>query len=67
MIEAVASATPSISPTSRALAPRVPTRNTGSRAWIISDEISMNIDTNPRAQTPRGTAFRFFSTVDLRL
>lgn len=55
-IAAVASLIPSISPTSAALAPRLPTRNTGNRLWIISDEISMNIETKPNAQTPRGTA-----------
>ena len=26
----------------------------GSRAWIISEEMSMNIDTKPSAQTLRG-------------
>src|SRR5690606_6110140 len=58
VIEALASATPSIKPTSATLAPSVLTRKTGNRLWIISEEISMNIDTKPMAQTPRGTAFR---------
>jgi hypothetical protein len=54
--EAVASAMPSIKPTSAALAPSVETRNTGRSAWIISDELSMKSDTKPSAQTARGTA-----------
>src|SRR3954468_3551553 len=53
---AVASATPSISPTAAMLIPRLSTRNRGSRAWIISDEMSMNREMKPSAQTVRGTS-----------
>src|SRR6188768_2734752 len=53
-MEAVASATPSIRPRVSALTPRLPTRNTGSRPWIISEEVSMNSDANPSTQTLRG-------------
>src|SRR4051794_32136346 len=56
VIDAVPSAIPSIRPTSAALAPSVETRNTGSSAWIISEETSMKSETNPSAQTVRGTA-----------
>jgi hypothetical protein len=55
-IEVVASATPSIRPTDSALAPITVTRNIGSRLWMISDEVSMNIDTIPSATTVRGIA-----------
>ena len=34
--------------------PRVPIKNTGSSAWIISEETSMKRLTKPRTQTPRG-------------
>ncbi len=54
MIEAVASAMPSRKPTVVTLAPSTVTRNTGSSAWIISDETSMKRLTNPSAHTPRG-------------
>ena len=37
-------------PTISVLAPSTETRNTGSRPWIISDEISMNRLTKPSAQ-----------------
>ncbi len=36
------------------LAPRVPTRNIGSRLWIISEETSMSRLTKPSTQTPVG-------------
>src|SRR4051794_6923816 len=52
---AVASATPSIKPTDATLAPRLVTRNTGSRLWILSGEISMKSETKPRAITVRGS------------
>jgi hypothetical protein len=42
-------------PISAMLAPSE-TRNAGRMAWIISDEMSMNMDTKPSAQTLRGTA-----------
>jgi hypothetical protein len=45
---------PSMSPSNVADAPNVPTTNSGNTPWIISEEISMNIDTNPNIQTPRG-------------
>ena len=54
MIEAVASAMPSIMPTVKVEVPRTVTRYSGSSAWIISDETSMNIDTKPSAQTLPG-------------
>jgi hypothetical protein len=54
VIGVAASAIPSINPTDRALAPRAVTKKTGSRLWIISEEISMNRDTKPSATTVRG-------------
>ncbi len=51
---AVASATPSMNPSHTAPTPSVPTTNTGSSAWISSDEMSMNRLTNPSAQMPAG-------------
>src|SRR3990170_5440441 len=51
---AMASATPSMNPTTSVEAPRLVTRNTGRSAWIISDEMSMNRLTIPSAQMPRG-------------
>ena len=51
---AIASATPSMNPTVRADAPSTETRKTGSSAWIISEEMSINMLTNPRTQTPAG-------------
>jgi hypothetical protein len=55
-IEAVASPIPSIRPTISALAPSTEVRKTGSRPWIISEEMSMNRLTQPSAHTPRGMA-----------
>jgi hypothetical protein len=43
-------------PTISALAPSTEIKNTGSRPWIISEEISMNMLTKPSAHTPRGIA-----------
>jgi len=51
---AVASATPSMSPTVVMVAPSVPTMKIGSRLWISSDEASMKSDPNPRAQMAAG-------------
>src|SRR5260370_6322105 len=45
-------------PTVTALAPSTVTRKTGSRPWIISDEMSMNMLTRPSAQMLRGMARR---------
>ena len=56
--EAVASAMPSIRPTATTDAPSVPTRNTGNRAWTISEEVSMSSDTKPSATTVRGSFLR---------
>ena len=42
-------------PTSAALAPSDVTKNSGNSAWIISDEISMNMETKPSAHTVAGT------------
>src|SRR6186713_3575986 len=53
-MDAIASAVPSRKPTAVTLAPSTLTRNTGSSAWIISEETSMKRLTIPRAQTPRG-------------
>src|SRR6185437_14283049 len=53
-MEAVASAMPSMKPTVSVDAPSTPTRYSGSSAWIISEERSMNSDTNPSAQTLPG-------------
>ncbi len=36
------------------LAPKGPTRNRGSRLWIISEEMSMNMLTSPSTQMPAG-------------
>src|SRR5271166_4896164 len=57
-MEAVDSATPSITPTLIALAPSTLTRKRGRSAWIISEETSMNRLTKPSTQTPQGTAPR---------
>src|SRR2546425_161900 len=43
-------------PTVTVLAPSTVTRKTGSRPWIISDEMSMNMLTRPSAQMLRGMA-----------
>lgn len=59
---AVASATPSMTPTERALAPSTETRKTGRRLSISSLETSMNRLTRPRAQMPRGIARRPLGT-----
>jgi len=37
-------------------APRTVPMNTGSRLWISSDEMSMNIEPSPNAQMPAGKA-----------
>ena len=55
---AVASAAPSISPSAKALTPSPPTRNTGSSAWTISEDMSMHRLTTPSAQTLRWRAGR---------
>ena len=55
---AVASAMPSMKPTVSVEAPRTVTRYTGRSAWIISEEMSMNMLTMPSAQTPRGMRLR---------
>ena len=54
-ISAVASAKPSISPTTTTLTPSVPTMNSGSRLWIISDEMSISKLTKPSTQMPAGS------------
>jgi hypothetical protein len=41
-------------PTVMALAPRTTVINTGSKLWIISEEISINMLTKPRSHTVRG-------------
>ena len=55
-IAAVASATPSITPTVTTDAPSTLTMNTGSRLWISSEEVSMKSDPMPMAQMPAGRA-----------
>src|SRR5690242_1756182 len=55
-MSAVDSATPSIKPTTSALAPSTAVRYTGSSPWIISEETSIRRLTKPRIQTPRGMA-----------
>ena len=54
VIEAAASATPSISPSATVLAPITDTRNTGNSAWIISEETSAHRLTQPSTQITRG-------------
>jgi hypothetical protein len=54
-MDAVASAMPSMIPTESALAPATVTKKAGSSPWIISDERSINMLTNPKAMTPLGT------------
>ena len=54
MINAVDWAMPSIRPTVSTLKPRLPTRNIGSRLWIISEETSISRLTKPSTQTPAG-------------
>ena len=53
-INAVASANPSTTPTLSALAPSTVTMNNGSKLWIISDEMSISMLTNPSIQMPAG-------------
>ncbi|BBH47186.1 hypothetical protein KU43P_36630 [Pseudomonas sp. KU43P] len=43
-----------MTPTATTEVPSTVTMYSGSRAWIISEEMSMNIDTKPSAQTLRG-------------
>ena len=64
-MQAVASATPSMMPSQIAPAPSVPTTKTGSNAWIISEETSMNRLTRPSAQTPGGNAARFTTILEI--
>ncbi|MCY1453049.1 hypothetical protein D9M71_700160 [compost metagenome] len=54
MNDAVDSAIPSMNPTAITEAPSTLTMYRGSRAWIISEEMSINIDTKPSAQMLRG-------------
>ena len=49
-----ASAMPSIRPTVATLVPSETVRNSGSRAWMLSDDASINRLTRPRAHTVRG-------------
>ncbi|OIQ64422.1 hypothetical protein GALL_540260 [mine drainage metagenome] len=56
VIAAVASAIPSMTPTSSVLAPIPTTRYTGKSEWIISDDRSISSDTKPSAHTPAGKA-----------
>src|SRR4051812_25964067 len=53
-IRAVASAAPSIRPMASMLAPRPVARKTGSRLWIISEEMSIKRLTKPSAQMLAG-------------
>ncbi|WP_265575543.1 hypothetical protein [Serratia marcescens] len=53
-INAVASASPSISPMTITLTPSVVAINSGSRLWIISEETSISRLTPPKIHTPRG-------------
>jgi hypothetical protein len=52
---AVASAMPSMIPIATGEAPRIVTRKSGRRLWIISEERSMSSETNPNATTLRGS------------
>src|SRR5512140_2101114 len=54
MTRAVASAAPSIRPTTSTLVPRAVTMNTGNRLWISSDETSISKLTKPSAQMAAG-------------
>ena len=47
---------PSTTPTVSMDAPSTVVMNTGSRLWINSDDMSMNIEANPIAQMPIGKA-----------
>jgi hypothetical protein len=40
--------------------PRTLTKYTGSKEWIISEEISMNMETKPKTQMPAGRARKEF-------
>ncbi len=53
---AVASAIPSMTPTVTIDTPSVVTMKIGRRLWIISEEMSMNSEPNPKAQMPAGNA-----------
>ena len=54
MIAAVASATPSRMPIVTIELPSAVAMKTGSKLWISSDEMSINIEPNPNAQTAGG-------------
>jgi hypothetical protein len=54
VIAAADSAIPSMSPTTNVFTPIVVTRKTGSKLWIISEDVSINMLTKPRTTTPRG-------------
>src|SRR3954451_9725027 len=61
-MSAVDSAAPSIKPTVSALTPITVVKNTGSRLWIISEEISISMLTKPSAQMLRGIRFSVLGT-----
>jgi hypothetical protein len=65
-IDAVDWPMPSMSPTIPVLAPSTLTRDTGSRPWTISEEMSMNMLTKPSAQMPPGNLARFVPLKELR-
>ena len=64
---AVASAIPSIQPTSKNDAPSTVTRKTGSSAWIISEERSISSETKPRTHMLAGIPFAVVVAVGLAL
>src|SRR5262249_46965010 len=55
-MSAVASAMPSITPMVNIEVPSTLTRNSGSRLWINSDDVSISMDTKPSVHTPAGIA-----------
>src|SRR6516164_5708821 len=55
-MSAVASAMPSITPTVNIDVPTTLTRNSGSRLWINSDDVSISMDTKPSVHTLAGIA-----------
>src|SRR3954468_16033653 len=61
-MSAVDSAAPSIKPTVSALTSITVVKNTGSRLWIISEEISISMLTKPSAQMLRGIRFGVLAT-----
>ena len=64
-IKAVASAAPSIKPTTKTLSPSEVTMKTGNRLWISSEEMSISMLTKPSTQIPGGIFFSVWVGMDM--